>query len=412
MKALMLLNGSVHNDQQRTDLENHCAAVALELTVVTDPADLLTRAQTTPVPELLFVDWSIPTAPALVHALRSESLARESVVVALLMAFTTEEKVPSAELDDVLRIYEIDERIRTRLELIIKMALSKQAALDVSLVQERYANYLERRMDENVHQLIHADRLATLGTMAAGVAHEVRTPLTSLLASEEIAREAMQKLMALVLPELSPDTQAKTQHYGKTIEDCLARIGRGGVRINAIVEGLRLFSKGQVHNNRSRCKVSDIIASALQVAQSRTKNQVEIHVDDVSMLSEIEIDPLQLEQVFVNLIVNAAEALHAVRGGRIVIRGTEEPATVIVVIEDNGPGLPEQLLKGEVRQFFTTKGEGGTGLGLFISRNIIQSHGGEFLYHNNPSGGAYFEIRLLKEAHRGAEPTESSENKN
>ncbi|HTL33002.1 MAG TPA: ATP-binding protein [Kofleriaceae bacterium] len=233
----------------------------------------------------------------------------------------------------------------------------------------------QSKIDLLQQQIVRAERLATLGELAAGVVHELNNPLTSITVYAEY----------LVRKLESQGTEAAD------IEK-LRRIGASAQRI------LR-FSRDLVQYARPSGKESESVDLASVVRQSVSICEHLVERGGVAL--GVEVDPElpviqavagQLEQVLINLITNAVHAVE--QGGRVVVRAkTDGPGNVLIEVADSGPGVPEDQRERIFEPFFTTKPDGkGTGLGLPIVRNIVDSHRGQISVTRSDLGGAAFRV--------------------
>ncbi|BDI29512.1 hypothetical protein CCAX7_15630 [Capsulimonas corticalis] len=232
-------------------------------------------------------------------------------------------------------------------------------------------------LSEAERQLVHSSKLASLGTLSAGVAHELNQPIA-------IIRGVAQQLQDE--PGLSQDVQ-----------DDLTLIEGQTSRMVKIINHLRSFSRcgGQTFEEVA---VNNVVRDCLLLvgAQLRTQNiELDLDLNDVP---DVFADANELEQVVLNLITNARDAMDGRPGARIFVRTLVRQDRVIMEFRDNGPGIPEAVAERIFDPFFTTKEVGkGTGLGLSISHGIIEKHQGMLTVHND--GGAVFTIDLPVVSH-------------
>ena len=223
--------------------------------------------------------------------------------------------------------------------------------------------------------LFRSEKLATVGRLAAGVAHEVGNPLGAISGYAEVARS---RLPVGVDPEL---------------REALDRIAAAADRIDHTVRGLLDFSRPAPLELRA---VS--VAAALEAAMDLARVQplfrgVEVVVELPLDLPPVLADERQLCQVFLNLLLNAGDAMEG--RGRVEVGGRVESGTLEITMVDSGPGIAPQDLARLFDPFFTTKDPGaGSGLGLAISHSIIESFGGSIDAANSSGGGAVFALRL------------------
>ena len=230
-----------------------------------------------------------------------------------------------------------------------------------------------KRMEE---QLIQAEKLAAMGQMLAGVAHELNNPLTAILGATELLRD-----------RVSVDDNTKRQ---------LDMTHRQARRAARIVQNLLEFSR-PASPQKKTLDLNAVIDRTLQLHEhSFRRNAVEVDFRPSAGLSFTVGDANQLIQVFLNLVSNAEQAIREVRpSGRVQIRLGQNGSRVFAAVQDDGVGLKPEVLSKIFDPFFTTKRPGGgTGLGLSICMSIIREHGGNIEAENSPDGGAVFTVYL------------------
>jgi two-component system, NtrC family, sensor kinase len=252
--------------------------------------------------------------------------------------------------------------------------LIEAIAREVSGIIERRRQREERKRLEE--QLRHADRLATLGQLAAGVAHELNEPLANILGFAQLASK----------------TEGLDQEPARDIE----RIIGACMHAREIVSKLRLFARQQP-GRRVCTDLNEVVREGSLLVASRAEKQgVEIMQDLEQDLPEITADPGQLHQVVVNLAINAVQAMPD--GGTLTIRTRGRQAEVALFVIDNGAGMSEEVMKNAFLPFFTTKEvDQGTGLGLSVVQGIVAAHGGDIQLESSPGEGTCFELRLPRE---------------
>jgi signal transduction histidine kinase len=220
-------------------------------------------------------------------------------------------------------------------------------------------------------QLVHSEKLVSLGQLAAGAAHEINNPLTAILGFSELLAEDA------ALPEKTRGTAAKIREQAR--------------RTKTLVSNLLSFAR-QVPSERSLLDVNTVVSNAVQLRALDMHGSMRIELQLEAVLPGVRGDGNQLMQVFFNIISNAVDAMEAA-GGALTIRTMRERANVVVLFTDSGPGIkdPNRVFD----PFYTTKPVGkGTGLGLSICYGLIQEHGGKIICYNRPEGGAVFRIEL------------------
>jgi len=242
----------------------------------------------------------------------------------------------------------------TKEELELLTTLLNQCALAF----ENALLYQEQK--QRLRKMFRADRLATIGQIAAGAAHEIRNPLTSIRSTIQYLRKK----------DTDPDRS-------EMLEEIMSEVDR----IDEIIHGLLSFSK-PVKPQKENVDLAQLIQQVLTLATSTARrNQVQVQFDTPFDSTSIQADPGQMKQVFLNIIFNAIQAMQ--EGGRLIIQieniQTDENggrSYYRLQFRDTGCGIPDQDLERIFDPFYTTKKEG-TGLGLSISYGIIQQHGGE-----------------------------------
>ena len=230
-------------------------------------------------------------------------------------------------------------------------------------------------------QLAHADRLAALGMMAAGIAHEINNPLTFIsLAGEMLSRRV-----------------------GDTDAALVAEMRDGVERIAAIVRDLRVFGR---YEDEPAGPVN--VAAAIDAAERLVSHELRPRarlVKEIGALPPALGVARRVEQVLVNLFLNAAFALEDKPDGRVVVSARATPTHVIVTVTDDGPGIPEDALERVFEPFFTTRAsKGGTGLGLSICRDIVVRAGGSLVARSQVGRGTTMEMTLLRASPDSARP--------
>ena len=262
-------------------------------------------------------------------------------------------------------------------------AFDEIAKLNESLearVEERTRELREIQM-----QLMQSEKLKSLGQLVAGVAHELNNPIGFVHANLQLLDEFIEKL---VRAEASGEDSARIR---EAIGKLLKRSREGTDRVKKIVQDLRTFSRMDQADLQS-AQLCDEIDRTIALMEPRIKGGIEV-VREYQPLPEVRCYPGQLNQVFLNLLMNACDALEA--GGRITVRTAPIDGGVRIEFEDSGPGIPEPIRSRIFDPFFTTKEVGkGTGLGLSLSHGIIERHGGKLQVVSRPGSGAIFQIEL------------------
>ncbi len=234
---------------------------------------------------------------------------------------------------------------------------------------------MRKDLEEAHLQLVESERIASIGKMAAGVAHEINNPLSGILIYAELLRESLKRD-----PERSKD-----------IEEIIDQT----LRCKNIVSELLEFSR-QAVGKISSFSLKELINKTLSLMINQAFfYDISVTTDIDPEIPEVVGDMGQLQQVFTNLFINAADAMEG--RGSLTIKARFDPLTkqFIIRVSDTGPGIPEAIREKIFEIFFTTKPAGkGTGLGLTITRNIVKLHGGDVRIECPPEGGTTFIIEL------------------
>jgi len=310
-----------------------------------------------------------PTAgatPAAIAAPATSTIVLEGTVVALTAAAR-----PGAELIFcVLRPLEMSPFSELELELL--QLLSRQATValeNARLYAEQWENL--ERVRRSQKALVQAEKMATAGRLSASIAHEVNNPL-----------QAMQNCLHLAgRADLPPE---KRQEYFDLAKSELERLR---VTVRRMLDFSRPGSGA--HQTQDVGQIVRYVVSlmAKQLAEAR----VEVRLDLPEVFPPMRLDGSQIQQVFINLVLNAADAMPA--GGQILISGRVLEGGIELTLADTGPGIPPERQGSIFEPFYSTR-EGGTGLGLTVSYNIISAHGGTLELVSGAGPGACFRVFL------------------
>jgi PAS domain S-box-containing protein len=241
----------------------------------------------------------------------------------------------------------------------------------------------ERREVET--RLIESDRMAALGTLAAGAAHEINNPLTTITANLGFIAEELTALADTAPPDRLMDLQAMTREARQAVE-----------RVTKIVGDLTVFSQADQHR-RTPVDIRRVVQLAIDLAAAETRYRAQL-VTDLGEVPLVEADEAGLCQVFINLLVNAA---HAIQEGQAdqhqigVVTRTDAGGRAVVEVRDTGAGIARDTLGRVFNPFFTTKGIGaGRGLGLSVCHGIVKRLGGEITVESEPGKGTLFRVVL------------------
>ena len=294
---------------------------------------------------------------------------------------------------------------------IDKSEKTKQAQTAVQRQRQRLTT-MRNQLKETQEQLIKMEKMSCLGQMVAGIAHEINNPLNYIYCSLNELKEYIYHLLSLVncydseLATDNPKIEELKQKFdikdiSAELPELLEYIELGTDRMVEIAKSLKEFSHLD-NSKKSQCNVCDGIETTLKLLKNRLKaqsNKPEIEVvKNYGELPLVECYPSQLQQVFMNILVNAIDVLeeHSVETPQIAIATKATSTDVAIEISDNGPGIPEAIIGQIFNSFFTTKPIGkGTGLGLSISYKIIvERHRGELSCKSVSGKGTTFLVRL------------------
>jgi PAS domain S-box-containing protein len=230
----------------------------------------------------------------------------------------------------------------------------------------------ERRKTEL--QLLQAEKLFAVGTMISGAAHELNNPLTSIVGNAQL----------LMRQDVPVDVKNK-----------LAVIEREAVRSSKIVYGLLTFARER-KPGRCMTDINDVVVESLKLHEhDLTTGGIDVRLSLAGDLPSTAVDPFQLQQVLINLINNARDALRGREGGTLTVSTYERNGFLVIAVEDSGPGIADEHIKKIFDPFFTTKEIGqGTGLGLSTAYGIIREHGGTITAESKPGKGAAFFVTI------------------
>jgi signal transduction histidine kinase len=260
-----------------------------------------------------------------------------------------------------------------------------------------------RRLKEAQSQLLQSEKMASIGQLAAGVAHEINNPIgyvnSNVGSLERYVRDLLAAIdaYAAALPAPPPALQERLatldlDYVRADLVELLAESREGLNRVRKIVQDLKDFSRIDAGDEWLVADVTDGLRSTLNIVHNELKYRAAVTCD-FSALPPVECLPSQLNQVFLNLLVNAAQAIGA--KGNIAIRTGTEGACVWIEISDDGVGIPPDNLSRIFEPFFTTKPAGkGTGLGLSLSYSIVQKHNGRIEVQSLPGRGSTFRVVL------------------
>jgi signal transduction histidine kinase len=269
-------------------------------------------------------------------------------------------------------------------------------------------SFIAMKLDETSNRLIQSDKLAALGQLATGVAHEINNPVAYVSANlralqkyvqslDQYAHDLRADLLAQGVSESAlqaVDVRHNVAFIREDVQQLFNETEQGLGRVSTIVRDLQNFARADVRQEFLQTDLWSCMQSTLNIAKALAKNQV-VFVMQWQDVPKVACVPSQINQVLLNLLVNAIQAIEPTQAGQIHIRSGVQGTRVWVEIEDNGKGMSELTRTKIFDPFFTTKPQGeGTGLGLSVSLGIVQRHGGTLTCKSEPGRGTTMRLTL------------------
>jgi C4-dicarboxylate-specific signal transduction histidine kinase len=263
---------------------------------------------------------------------------------------------------------------------VIEMVDKMREARDAIAAQVAEERRMRQELESLQRQVIRQERLAAIGVLVSGVAHELNNPLQAILGFAELLQ---------MRRDLPADVRQE-----------LALIQKESARASAIIRNLSRFSRQQTADP-SHVRLHDVVSSVVELRQRKLdEDHITLEVTESGNPAVLAVFA-ELQQVVLNFVINAEQAVMQRPGPHVIsIKTGEQAGRAWLEVEDSGPGVPAEHEPKLFQPFFTTKPVGeGTGLGLSVSYGIIQSHGGTIGYRRAPNGGAafYFDLPLLRD---------------
>ncbi len=259
----------------------------------------------------------------------------------------------------------------------------EKANNQISLQKNELQDALDTLKDAQA-QLVQSGKMAALGKLVAGIAHEVNNPIGAVISSSNNISRCLKILTSPVKTGQTSNVMAILEQNNNVINDASQRISQ-------IVKSLKSFSRLDEAEYK-KTNIHNDIENTLMILAHKTKGKIDI-VKNFGEVPELKCYPNQLNQVFMNILSNAIDAIE--NKGSISITTETQNSTLLIHIKDSGKGISPQIMDKIFDPGFTTKGVGvGTGLGLSISYNIIQKHHGDISVSSNPDEGTCFTLAL------------------
>lgn len=282
----------------------------------------------------------------------------------IFMAWTTEPEYRAAQFIEVAMFFVIGG---------LTGVLADHERTQRNKVEEtaRKLSEVYAQLQASFEQLRRADRLSALGELSAGLAHEIRNPLGSIEGAMQI----------LCRTELPAETRQEFGDLGQKEVD----------RLKGLLTHFLNFARPQTPQ-RSPTEPLQLLESVGRLAAETAKmSGVKVRIESPDHVPAVSLDPEQIKQVLLNLVINAIQAMPA--GGEVVLRTFSKTGAVILQVQDEGTGIPSEDLERVFNPFVTTR-PGGTGLGLSIAYQIVSQHGGHIAAQKNPQRGMTFAVTL------------------
>ena len=284
-----------------------------------------------------------------------------------------------------------------------------------SAIDAAYCGYedrlqaMQRQLDALHELLLQGDKMAALGQLAAGVAHEINNPVGYVCSNLETLQEYLERLMAMLhayesaeatlhAPQTSDLLRSRRaalelDYLRHDLPRLMAESNDGIARVRRIVQDLKEFAHPDHGQERSWADLHKGIDSTLNIVANETKYRADV-VREYGALPPVLCRPSQINQVVLNLVINAVHAIAAPRG-RITLRTGCDGEHAWISVSDTGAGIAPAHLERIFEPFFTTKPAGhGTGLGLSLARDIVHQHGGRIDVHSEQGSGSTFRVVL------------------
>jgi signal transduction histidine kinase len=391
-----------------------------DVSVATNGPDALDIINKKP-PDLILLDVVMPGMDGyeICEQLKAQESTREIPVIFVTAKNDPWDESKGLELGAVdfitkpVRPQIVKARVKTHLELKKQKDILKS-----------YTQKLEQRVEDRTHELqvtinllsqeiderklaeqtaVRNARLASLGTLAAGVAHEINNPNNAI----GFASATLIRLWQDFIPHLNEYRKMNGEFHVcglevdegmETMSSLVVEVGKNTKRIASIVTNLKQMTRGNLENLEQKVDVNTALKSAVEILKNVIKNNTDHFSMDLGEdLPPIKGNTQQLEQVFINLIQNALESLPNRKKGVEIItaKHPKQQNNIAVHIQDHGVGINGEYMDLITKPFYTTKGdEGGTGLGLSISKTILNNHRGSLTFKSKPEEGTTATVQL------------------
>lgn len=350
------------------------------------------------------------------HFSLQKSKTKKTTGILILQTDITDSRLNEEDLKKSLKIARIAEQelqqiINKQLETNEQLMITENQLRSVLEKEQESKAILNQTLDvlkDTQGQLIHSEKMASLGQLTAGIAHEINNPINFIYNGIGALKKSLVEINEILNTyenlegNLSDDNQETVKKVKSNLDyeilreemaELIVDIEEGAVRTIEIVKGLRVFSRLD-EEDQKEADLNECLDATIALLHNKVKGRIQVVKEFDQNLSPISCFPGQLNQVFMNMINNAIQSFPEDQSNcEIVVRTGCSDNKVVIDISDNGCGIPEDVQKKIFEPFYTTKPVGvGTGLGLSISFGIIQKHNGDIELKSEPGKGTTFSI--------------------
>jgi len=390
----------VADDSQlfRAVLEASLTKSGYDVSVFSSGKEIYEAIRASSKPVIALLDWMMPemTGLEICSHLTSDPPPSLYYTIILTARNDTDDIVQALDsgADDFIAKPFDSQELNARIKSGIRLLNFKNQLIESNSRMLDYTRQMESLATLRAEQLIHADRLSTIGILSAGIAHEINNPASFISINIQTLEEIFKQLACAIRPDAQKDQFERAEYILSTLPEIVDEMKEGVLRIQKIVNSLKMYSSNTT-DHYSWFNLNDCLESALHLCTNRLKYAITIK-KSITPVPDMFGNRFQIEQVLVNLFTNAADSIdECTQKGFIEITMFYKDSIITLKIRDNGCGLNTKQSDKLFTPFFTTKPIGkGTGLGLSISRTIISDHHGTITAENHPDGGAVFIITL------------------
>lgn len=336
-------------------------------------------------PRIAILDWVMPGMDGVDICKALQSNANAPFIYTILLTGRNEmadliEAFENGAYDFITKPVEPEE-LRCRIQVGIRLVEAEDKLME-------YGTSMDTLAKQRAEQLLHADRLATIGAFTASVVHDLASPITCVTGCTELLNGYWESLLPHVKSSPLPDA---ARGRVDMIPELMQKLDVSCKSIMHLIDRMRRYSRRKTDTTEI-CNVHTAINNALTIAGYRLKH-VDVSIMCPDTLPDIAVVGGELEQVLINLLVNASDAMETVDTRQIEVSAHEQGNKVVITVQDSGPGIPTHKMDEVFESFYTTKPpDKGTGLGLAICREFTNRYDGTITVEN--CGGARFSLAL------------------